>query len=178
MSSAEILQEKVNPMRNIRVYSVTLNMSVGSSETKLEGAVKILEKLTGQKPSLRKAKKTIKEFNIKKGEPIACMVTVRGRKAEDLLERLLRAVNKKLNSSSFTEHGNFNFGIKEYIDIEGLPYDPSIGILGMDVCVNLARAGLRVEKRRIKKSKIGKHHRVSKEEAIEFMKKRFNVEIL
>lgn len=178
MSSVEVLQEEKNPMRSIRVSSIVLNMSVGSSETKLEGAAKILERLTGQKPSFRRANKTIKEFKIRKGEPIACIVTLRGKKAETLLDRLLEAVNRKIKSSSFTDQGNFSFGIREYINIPGLSYDPSIGILGMDVCVNLARAGLRVQNRKIKKSKIGKHHRVSKEEAMDFMKEKFKVEIL
>lgn len=165
-------------MKEIRVGSVVLNMSVGSSESRLEGASKILEKISGQKPSFRRAKKTIKEFKIKKGEPIACIVTLRGRKAEKILDRLLEAVNRRLKESSFTDHGNFSFGIKEYIAIPGMTYDPSIGILGMDVCVNLQRPGYRVKERRIKRSEIGKDHRISKEEAINFMKEKFKVEII
>jgi len=178
MESKASMENNMNPMRQIRVASVVLNMSVGASETKLEGAMKVLNKLTGQKPSLRRAKKTIKEFKIKKGEPIACIVTLRGKRAEEMLDKLLEAVNRKIKASSFTEMGNFSFGIKEYIDIPGMTYDPSIGILGMDVCVNLARPGLRVQNRRVKASKIGKNHRITKEEAIEFMKERYKVEII
>ncbi|MDT7892169.1 MAG: 50S ribosomal protein L5 [Thermoproteota archaeon] len=173
-----IENQLTNPMRTIKVHSVVLNISVGSSEEKLEGAAKILEKLTGQKPSYRRAKKTIKEFKIKKGEPIACIVTLRGKKAEEILDKALEAVNRRIKAESFTDRGNFSFGIKEYIDIPGMIYDPSIGILGMDVCVNLARAGWRVKQRRVKASKIGKNHLVTKEEAIEFMKEKFKVEII
>ncbi|HLI46484.1 MAG TPA: 50S ribosomal protein L5 [Geobacterales bacterium] len=172
------MESKINPMREIRVASVVLNMSVGSSESKLEGALKVLEKLSGQTPSLRRAKKSIKEFKIRKGEPIACMVTLRGKKAVELLDRLLESVNRKIKASSFTDMGNFSFGIKEYIDIPGMSYDPSIGILGMDVCVNLARPGMRVQHRRVKASSVGKDQRVTKQEAIEFMKEKFKVEII
>jgi len=109
---------------------------------------------------------------------IACIVTLRGKKAEEILDKALEAVNRRIKAESFTDRGNFSFGIKEYIDIPGMIYDPSIGILGMDVCVNLARAGWRVKQRRVKASKIGKNHLVTKEEAIEFMKEKFKVEII
>lgn len=166
-----------NPMRRIKISSVVLNMSVGSSEDKLNRAITVLTKLTGQKPAIRRAKKTIKEFKIRKGEPIACIVTVRGKKAEDLLDRLFEAVNRKIKSSSFTALGNFSFGIKEYIDIPGMSYDPSIGILGMDVAVNLERPGYRVKYKRKRRSKIGKKHLITKEEAIDFIRNKFNVVI-
>lgn len=170
--------KKENPMKQIKIYSLILNICVGSSEEKLNGAVKILKKLTGQNPSLRKAKKTIKEFKIKKGEPIACITTVRGKKAEKLLEKLFEAVNKKIKLTSFSLFGNFSFGINSYIDIPGMSYDPSIGILGMDVCVNLARAGLRVQYRKRRRAKIGKYHKVTRDEAINFIKEKYKVEIV
>jgi len=90
---------------------------------------------------------------------------------------LFEAVNRKLKSASFTSYGNFSFGIKEYIDIPGMSYDPSIGILGMDVAVNLGRPGYRVKYRKRRSSKIGKNHLITKEEAIEFIRNKFNVVI-
>ncbi len=162
MSETQVLEikeeRKINPMTQVKLRSVTLNISVGSNEEKLKKAMIVLEKLTGQKPSLRRAKKTIKEFKIKRGEPIACIVTIRGKKAENLLDKLLEAVNKRLKASSFTEFGNFSFGIKEHISIPGMSYDPSIGILGMDVCVNLEKPGYRVKYRKRRRNKIGKNH--------------------
>jgi large subunit ribosomal protein L5 len=78
----EIKEEsKINPMTKVKLRSVTLNISVGANEEKLKKAMIVLEKLTGQKPSIRRAKKTIKEFKIKRGEPIACIATVRGKKS-------------------------------------------------------------------------------------------------
>ncbi|MDT7864283.1 MAG: 50S ribosomal protein L5 [Thermoproteota archaeon] len=174
----EIKEEsKINPMTKVRLRSVTLNICVGSNEEKLKKAMIVLETLTGQKPSIRRAKKTIKEFKIKRGEPIACITTVRGKKAEILLDKLLEAVNRKLKASSFTEFGNFSFGIKEHISIPGMKYDPSIGIVGMDVCVNLEKPGYRVMYRKRRRNEIGKNHRVKKDEAIQFIKEKFNVVI-
>jgi len=167
-----------NPCRKIRVDSIVLNISVGSSEEKLNAAAKVLEKLTNQKPIFLRARKTIKEFRIRKGEYIACKVTVRGKKAEELLDKLFEGVNRKIKASQFTNFGNFSFGIKEYLTIPGMSYDPSIGILGMDVCVNLSRPGYRVARKRIKTSKIGRKHLITKEEAINFIKEKYKVEVL
>jgi large subunit ribosomal protein L5 len=73
--------------------------------------------------------------------------------------------------------GNFSFGIKEYIDLPGMKFDPDIGIFGMDVCVTLERRGYRVKRKRLK-SKVGKKHLISKQEAIEWVKREFEVEIV
>ncbi|MEM3151629.1 MAG: 50S ribosomal protein L5, partial [Candidatus Bathyarchaeia archaeon] len=75
MSSANEVSIQENPMRKIRIEKVSVNVCVGKSGEPLENAIKILSNLTGQKPCVRKAKRTIKDFGIRKGEPIACMVT-------------------------------------------------------------------------------------------------------
>ena len=157
-----------NPLRKPRISSVILNICVGTSGEPLEKASKILEALTGQKPSLRKAKRTIRSFGIHKGEPIACMVTVRGKKAYEVLNRVSQAVGKEIKKSSFDKNGNFGFGIEEHIDIPGIKYDPEIGIFGMNVYVTLERPGYRVKRRRIKKRKVGAKHRLTREEAMVF----------
>lgn len=173
---AETKLENVN--RRLRISKVIINSSLGAAAARLEKASKILEELTGQKPSLRKAKKTIRGFGIHKGEPIAVMVTLRGKKATEFLKNALAAVGNKLKEDSFDEYGNFAFGIKEHLDIPGTKYNPDVGIIGMDVIVNVDRPGRRVELRRIKRSKIGRNHRVTKEESIEYIQKEFNVEII
>ncbi|MEM1517971.1 MAG: 50S ribosomal protein L5 [Nitrososphaerota archaeon] len=173
---AETKLENIN--RRIRISKVIINSSLGAAAARLEKASKILEELTGQKPSLRRAKKTIRGFGIHKGEPIAVMVTLRGEKAIEFLKNALAAVGNKLKESSFDEYGNFAFGIKEHLDIPGTKYNPEVGIIGMDVIVNVDRPGRRVELRRIKRSKIGRNHRITKEESIEFIQKEFNVEII
>jgi large subunit ribosomal protein L5 len=166
-----------NPMLRPRIEKVTVNMSVGKSGTPLEQAVTILQQLTNQKPSKRKAKKTIREFGIRKGESIACLVTLRKKKAEEFLRKALQAVDNKLSKYSFDRQGNFSFGIKEHIEIPGTKYVPELGIHGMDVSVSFGRAGYRVKRRHRVKSKIGKDHLLTADEAILFIKDEFDVEI-
>jgi len=166
-----------NPMLQPRIEKVTVNMSVGKSGAPLEQAVKILQQLTGQKPSKRQAKKTVREFGIRKGESIACLVTLRKEKADAFLRKAFYAIDKKLSKYCFDRQGNFSFGIKEHIDIPGTKYVPELGIHGMDVSVSLGRAGYRVKRRHRVKSDLGKNHLLRPEEAIQFIKDEFDVEI-
>ncbi len=167
-----------NPMLRPRIEKITINMSVGKSGQPLEQAATILQQLTDQKPSKRAAKKTIRDFGIRKGESIACVVTLRKEKAEQFLRRGLQAVENKLSKYSFDPQGNFSFGIKEHIDIPGTKYVPALGIHGMDVSVALSRPGYRVKRRHRAKSKIGKAHLLTADEAILFIKEEFDVEII
>ena len=167
-----------NPMLKPRIEKVVINCCVGKSGEPLEKAMRILQELTGQKPSIRRAKKTIKDFGIRRKEPIACVVTLRGERAKEFLSRAFQAVDNKISKSSFDEMGNFSFGIKEHIDIPGVKYDPELGIIGMDVSVVLERPGFRVKRRRRARSKVGTEHLLSPDEAISFIREEFNVEIV
>ena len=82
-------------------------------------------------PPTGKARYTVRTFGIRRNEKIAVHVTVRGAKAEEILERGLRVKEYELKAANFSSTGNFGFGISEHIDL-GLKYDPSIGIYGMD----------------------------------------------
>ena len=95
--STEIVE--TNPMRALRIGKVVVNIGVGASGDPLDHAQTIMEQLTGQKPCQRFAKQTIRGFNIRKKEPIACMVTLRGEKAETFLVKALTAVGKKIKST-------------------------------------------------------------------------------
>ncbi|MDG6222039.1 MAG: 50S ribosomal protein L5 [Candidatus Bathyarchaeota archaeon] len=167
-----------NPMLIPVIEKVTVNMSVGKSGAPLEQAVTIIKQLTNQKPSKRNARKTIREFGIRKGEPIACVVTLREESAKVFLVKALYAVEKKLSKYAFDNQGNFSFGIKEHINIPGIKYLPELGIHGMDVSVSLGRAGYRVKRRHRRQAKVGKDHQLTAEEAILFIKDEFDVEIL
>jgi large subunit ribosomal protein L5 len=167
-----------NPMLMPRIEKVTVNMSVGQSGKPLEQAATILQQLTDQTPSRRQAKKTIREFGIRKGESVACIVTLRKEKAEEFLRKALQAVENKLSKYCFDRQGNFAFGIKEHIDIPGTKYMPQLGIHGMDISVSLGRAGYRVKRRHRVKSKIGKEHLLTADEAKLFIKDEFDVEII
>ncbi|HIQ12917.1 MAG TPA: 50S ribosomal protein L5 [Thermoprotei archaeon] len=166
------------PIELIKMEKVVVHISVGGDWERLQRAVRLLEYLTGQKPIIRKAKKTIKAFGISRKQPISAMVTLRGEKASKFLHRALQAVDMKLSSKSFDDNGNISFGIKEHLMIPGVKYDPNIGVFGMDVSIHLVKQGYRVKLRRFRRSKIGKRNLVSKNEAIEFLKLRFNVEVV
>ncbi len=173
-------EEKLkNPMREITIDKVVINMGVGEAGEKLRRAMKVIELLTGRKPVQTLAKKTIRDFNIRKKLPIGLKVTLRGKEAEDFLRRALWVKDFKVANYSFDSQGNLNFGISDYTDFEGMKYDPDIGIFGMDISVVFKRrGGYRVLRRRIKRGKIPQRHRVSREETMQYMREKFNLNIL
>jgi large subunit ribosomal protein L5 len=166
------------PMLKPKIEKVVVNIGVGKSGEPLEKATKVLKELTGQTPCKRKANKTIRDFGIRRGEPIACIVTLRDQRATEFLKKVLPIIDNKISKESFDQHGNFAFGIKEHIEIPGIKYDPDIGIFGMDICVSLTRGGYRVKKRHRRKTKIGSKHILKPEEAIEFAKENLGIEIV
>ena len=95
-----------------------------------------------------------------------------------LLKRLFESVDFKIPIKKFDKTGNFSFGIAEYINILGVEYDVELGIVGMNIAVTLERPGYRVSKKLIRSAKIGIKHRISQQEAIDFIKQKFNVEVL
>jgi large subunit ribosomal protein L5 len=165
----------MNPTRRIRLGKLTLNMGAGESGPRLEKSKAILEKITGKKVVITKTHRRT-TFGVAKKRPIGVMVTLRGEEARNLLRRMLEATENRLKPSQFDSSGNFSFGIHEYIHIPGIKYDPDVGILGMDVCVTLERPGFRV-KRRKNPGSIGKTHRITPPEAIEWVRKEFGVEV-
>ncbi|MFQ6105489.1 MAG: 50S ribosomal protein L5 [Candidatus Hydrothermarchaeaceae archaeon] len=164
-----------NVMRDIRLSKVTVNIGVGEGGEKLAKAEKLLGELTNQMPVKTLARSTIPTFTVRKGVPIACKVTLRNKKAEEFLKKAFSALENRLSRKSFDKAGNVTFGIKEHIDIPGTSYDPSVGIFGMDVALTVERPGYRIKRRRIAKAKVSKKHRVTSEEAVEFIKKKYNV---
>jgi len=172
------VSNSTNPMKQPRIGKVTVNIGIGEGGDKLQKAKKLIEKITGRTAVFTRARKREQVFKIKKGEAIGVKVTLRGKRAEDFLKDAFDAVNLTIKKSSFDQFGNFSFGVREYIDFPGVKYDPLIGLMGFDVCVSLARQGGRIEERRRKKSKIPLKHRLTKEEAIEFIKSKYKVNVL
>ena len=164
-----------NAMRKIRLEKVTFNIGVGESSDKLDKAKKILQKITGRTPVLTKARDRVQVFGIKKGETIGVKATIRGKDAEDLLKRAFDTLDMKISERAFDKFGNFSFGIKEYIDFPGMRYDPTVGLIGFDVCVTVSRPGLRVAERKRKRSALPIAQRSTKEESIAFIKEKFGV---
>jgi len=160
-------------MRKIRIEKLIINICVGESGDKLTKASRVLKDLTDQDPVFSVARLTVRTFGIRRNEKIACHVTVRGKKAEEILLKGLAVQEFELKDRNFSDTGNFGFGIQEHIDL-GLKYDPSTGIYGMDFYVVLSRPGFRITKRKRCRSKIGLSHRISKEDSKEWFKTKFN----
>ena len=163
-----------NKMREIKIEKIVLNIGTHGDTANMEKAKSLLCKISKKKVVETTAKKRLASWKIRIGLPIGIKVTLRGKEAEELLGRLLLAVNNKLNPKSFTENG-FSFGVPEYIDIPEVKYDPKIGIIGLEVAVSLMRRGYRVKNRRLMKVKIHKTHTISKEDAIKFAQDKLGV---
>ncbi len=160
-----------NPMKQIRIEKVTLNIGCGDDKSAIEKAQKLVEKLTGSKPVITKSKRR-STFGIAKGRPLGVKVTLRNEKADEFLSSVLKAVENKVKQSQIDNDGNISFGIKEYIDLPNVRYSPEIGMFGMDVAVTLERPGYHVKKRRVRKALIGKKHKIKKEDTVNWLKER------
>ncbi|MBI5391717.1 50S ribosomal protein L5 [Candidatus Woesearchaeota archaeon] len=167
----------MNTMQSIKVEKITLNIGVGSPGDKLEKAMKLLKSITKAQPVHAITMKRIPTWGVRPKLAIACKVTLRGKSAEAVLDRLLRAVDNTLPASKFDISGNFSFGIKEYIDIPDVPYDVSIGIIGLEAAVTLQRPGFRIKRRLAHSAKLPQRHRISKDDAIAFMKEKFHLSV-
>ena len=171
-------QQTENLMKKIYLNKVVLNMGIGKSGDQIETARLALLQITKGKANPRQAKKTQRDWGVRKGEPIGIAITVRGNDTIALLKKLLDAKGNQINERAFDNEGNFSFGISEHIDIPGIKYDHQIGILGLNVSTSLARLGFNIKLRSKHKAKIGKKHRITKQDAIEFMTKEFGVKII
>ena len=171
-------QQTQNLMKKISIAKIVLNMGIGKSGEPIEIGKKALEQITGKKPNARNAKKSQRDWGVRKGEPIGIAVTVRGDDATKLLKKLFVAKDNQIKESVFDDEGNLSFGIKEHIDIPEIKYDPKIGILGLEVSIALTRPGFNIRHRSLHKAKIGKNHRIRKNDAIKFLTEEFGVKIV
>ena len=137
-----------NPMRTIRVEKITLNFGSGKDQKQLEKGAQLLKMITGIEAVKTITQKRIPSWGLRPGLPVGCKVTVRGEQAADICRRLLTARDFKLKASNVDQNGNVSFGLKEYIDIPGVRYDPAIGIIGLECTLTLVRPGYRVRNAR------------------------------
>ncbi len=166
---------KENNMRNIEIEKITLSM--GALGDELDSSVKLLELISGMKAVKTRARKRIPAFGIRPGLEIGCKVTLRGEKAEKLLKNLLSTIDNTLKAKQITNE-DLSFGIEEYIEIPGMEYQRDIGMKGLSINVVFKRKGKRVKLRKMKKGKVPQRQKTTKKEIIDFLKSKFNVEIL
>lgn len=165
-------------MRDVRIGKVVVNVGVGESGDKLAKAQKVLQMVTRQKPVQTLARQSVRDWAVRRNQPIGAKVTLRGERAVEFLRRALAVRNHRLPEYVFDAHGNFSFGIADYTDFEGMKYDPEIGVFGMDVNVSLERPGYRVKYRRVAPARIPRSHRVTRAEAIAYAREQLNVEVV
>ncbi len=127
-----------------KINKITINMGVGSAvqnPKELEGAANDLAKITGQKAVITKAKKSIASFKIRQGHSIGCMVTLRGNRMYEFLDRLLNVAIPRirdfrgLSKKSFDGRGNYTIGIKEQTIFPEVDYDSIVSIKGMNITI-------------------------------------------
>jgi len=133
-----------NVMQVPRIQKVTLNMGVGDAvadKKVMEHAVGDMTLISGQKPDVRIARKSIAGFKIRDGMPIGCKVTLRRKRMYEFLERLVSVAIPRtrdfrgLNAKSFDGRGNFSMGVTEQIIFAEIDYDKIDKIRGLDICI-------------------------------------------
>lgn len=131
-------------MQAPEVNKIVINMGVGEAvqNTKsLDSAVEELQTITGQKPVITKAKKSIAGFRLREGMPIGCKVTLRGERMYDFLDKLI-AISlprvrdfRGVSSKSFDGRGNYTLGVKEQLIFPEIDYDKVNKVRGMDIVI-------------------------------------------
>ncbi len=165
----------MNPMEQVRIEKVTLNIGAGKEQSVLDKGISVIKSLTGLEPQKRIATKRIPAWGVRPGLPVGCRLTLRGDAAEKILKRALKAKDFTLAKNHFDNAGSIAFGIPEHIDIEGAQYDPKIGVMGLQICVTLEKPGFHVKRRRVRPASIGKKHKITQQESMTFMKEHFGV---
>ena len=162
-------------MREPRIEKVVVHMGVGQGGRELGEAEDIMTELAEQDPVRTTAKSTIPEFGIREGDPIGTKVTLRHDDAEEFLSTALGLV--ELDEAQFDDTGNFSFGVEDHTDFPSQEYDPTIGIYGLDVTVNLVRPGYRVAKRDKASRPSPSAHELSVDDAVAYIESTFDVEV-
>ena len=130
-----------------KLKKIVINMGVGEAindKKHLTSAVSDLEAISGQKPIITNARKSVASFKIREGWPLGCKVTLRGNRMYEFVDRLINiAIPRErdfrgLNPKSFDNQGNYSFGIREQIIFPEINYDNIDQIRGMDICINIS----------------------------------------
>jgi len=132
-----------NIMQVPKVEKVVINAGISETDNPkvIEGVVRDLSLITGQRPIVTRAKRAISDFHIRKGDPVGCKVTLRGVRAYVFLEKLFNLVLPKtrdfrgLSSASFDGRGNYTLGLDEQLAFPEIKYDEVEKVQGMDITI-------------------------------------------
>lgn len=133
-----------NPMEVPKISKITVNMGVGEAVADkkiMDNAVADLTKITGQKPLVTRARKSVATFKVRDGLAIGCKVTLRGDRMYEFLDRLISIAMPRIrdfrgvSARSFDGRGNYNFGVREQIIFPEIAYDQIDAIRGMDITI-------------------------------------------
>src|SRR5437588_1777802 len=132
------------PMRAPRIEKITVNMGVGDAKQDskmLEAATEQLATITGQRPSVRRARKSIAQFKVREGMPVGVAVTLRGERSLEFLDRLMSIAIPRirdfrgLSPRAFDGRGNYSLGVREQIIFPEVDYDDVDQIRGLDITI-------------------------------------------
>ena len=141
--------ELENTMQVPRILKITVNMGVGEAvadKKVMDAATGDMAKITGQKPAVTKAKKSVATFKVRDGQAIGCKVTLRGDRMYEFLDRLVSIAIPRIrdfrgiNTRSFDGRGNYSLGVKEQIIFPEIQYDQIDQIRGMDITISTSAA--------------------------------------
>ena len=134
-----------NTMQVPRILKITINMGVGEAvadKKVMDAATADMAKITGQKPAVTKAKKSVATFKVRDGQAIGCKVTLRGARMYEFLDRLVNIAIPRIrdfrgiSTRSFDGRGNYSLGVKEQIIFPEIQYDQIDQIRGMDITIS------------------------------------------
>jgi large subunit ribosomal protein L5 len=134
-----------NTMQVPRILKITINMGVGEAvadKKVMDAATADMTKITGQKPAVTKAKKSVATFKVRDGQAIGCKVTLRGDRMYEFLDRLVSIAIPRIrdfrgiSTRSFDGRGNYSLGVKEQIIFPEIQYDQIDQIRGMDITIS------------------------------------------
>ena len=134
-----------NTMQVPRILKITVNMGVGEAvadKKVMDAATADMAKITGQKPAITKAKKSVATFKVRDGQAIGCKVTLRGARMYEFLDRLVTIAIPRIrdfrgiSARSFDGRGNYSLGVKEQIIFPEIQYDQIDQIRGMDITIS------------------------------------------
>ena len=137
------------PMQAPRIEKITVNMGVGEAKQDskmLDAATEQLATITGQRPSVRRARKSIAQFKVREGMPVGLAVTLRGQRSYEFLDRLMSVAIPRirdfrgLNQRSFDGRGNYSMGVREQIVFPEVDYDEVDQVRGLDITITTSAA--------------------------------------